>query len=176
MDCPEAAWRIGFDMTPEALVRSCLPGRIRFQIRSQKGNLKYFQNVEECFKASLPEHQITVSTLTGSLLIQHTALDFNEINAVADRNQLFSIRSESAPAIPLARRIAIPIRDANRQLHTVSGGVLDLSGAIFLALLAFGIWELAIGNFKRPPWYTALWYAFGMFSKTIVDELRSDTK
>jgi hypothetical protein len=52
--------------------------------------------------------------------------------------------------------------------------VLDLPGMIFLSLLAVGLWELAIGNFKRPPWYTAFWYAFGLFSKAIFDELKSE--
>jgi hypothetical protein len=60
---------------------------------------------------------------------------------------------------------------ANHQVKALSGGELDLSGIIFIALLGFGLWELAIGNFKRPPWYTAFWSAFRLFSKTIIDEL-----
>jgi hypothetical protein len=176
MDCPKTAWRVGFDMLPEAITRSRLPGRIRFQIPSKKGDLKYFQNLEKRFKASLPEHRIRASALTGSVVIHHTRVDINALTAIADRHQLFSLRLEDEPALPLAKRIALPIRSANGHIRNVSDGRLDLAGAIFLGLLAFGMWELAIGNFRRPPWYTAFWYAFGLFSKTIVDELRMDTQ
>lgn len=163
-------------MLPEAIIRSRLPGRVRFQIPSQRNRLEYFQEVETHLTAAFPEHQITVSALTGSVLIQATSLDVDAVAAVANRHQLFSIRTEEKPALPLAKRIALPIRSANHHIRTASGGSLDLAGAIFLCLIAFGLWELAIGNFKRPPWYTAFWYAFGLFSKTIVDELRMDAQ
>mgnify|MGYP000002910752 CR=1 FL=1 len=163
-------------MLPDAIIRSRLPGRIRFQVRSQKGNLEYFQNLEKHLNASLPDHLITASALTGSVVIQNTSIDLNEIAAVADRHRLFRLRLEDEPALPLAKRVAFSVRNANHQIRNVSSGSLDLAGAIFLGLIAFGLWELAIGNFKRPPWYTAFWYAFGLFSKTIVDELRSDTQ
>lgn len=163
-------------MLPEAIIKSRLAGRLRFQIRSQKGNLNYFQNVERCFEASLPEHRITVSALTGSVVIQSSELNVDELIAVADQHQLFSTRLEGEPALPLAKRVALPIQSANRHIRTLSDGTLDLSGAIFIGLLVFGMWELAIGNFKRPPWYTMFWYAFGLFSKTIFDELRTDTQ
>jgi hypothetical protein len=77
---------------------------------------------------------------------------------------------------PFVKRIVDPVRDANRSIHVLSGGVVDLPGIIFLLLLASGLWELAIGNFKRPPWYTALWYAFGLFSKTLFDELNQENR
>ncbi len=161
-------------MLPEAITRSHLPGRIRLQIRSQKGRPAYFQNVEKCLATSLPGQQVTASALTGSVLIQGPPLDANALTAAADRHRLFSLRLEDEPVLPLAKRVTHPIRSANRHIRNISDGVLDLSGVIFLGLLAFGMWELAIGNFRRPPWYTALWYAFGLFSKTIMDELRAD--
>lgn len=163
-------------MLPEAIIRSHLSGRIRFQVRSQKGNLEYFQKLEKGLGVALPDHRTTASALTGSVVIQNASIDLDEIAAIADRQRLFSLRRETEPAPSMATRVGLPIRNVNHQIRKVSGGRLDLSGVVFLGLLAFGMWELAIGNFRRPPWYTAFWYAFGLFSKTIVDELRQDTQ
>ena len=162
-------------MLPEATTKSRLSHRVRLQIRTQKGNAAYFQRVEKTLQKAFPEHTFAVSVLTGSVVIQDADIDLDAIKQAAEEKKLFVIPSEEKAVVPLAKRIALPIRGANRQIRTVSGGALDLGGALFLALLAFGLWELAVGNFKRPPWYTAFWYAFGLFSKTIIDELSVDT-
>lgn len=163
-------------MLPEARIKSRLSNRIRLKIDAKKGDAAYFQRIEQKLPESLPEGRVSASALTGSVVIHGTGLDLDAIGTAADRQGLFSLTAEKTGVLPLARRVALPIGGVNRQIHDLSGGALDLSGAIFLALLASGLWELAIGNFKRPPWYTAFWYAFGLFSKTIIDELRIDTE
>jgi hypothetical protein len=46
----------------------------------------------------------------------------------------------------------------------------DLTSALFAALVIFGISELIRGHWKTPPWYTAFWYAFGGYSKVLLDQ------
>lgn len=163
-------------MIPEATIKHYVGGRLRLQIPSRKGDADYFEKIAGRLKEALAYQRIAASALTGSLLVEDAAFDLEALRTVAEDRALFSIRaSDALPIQPLARRIASPIRGANRRLNEISGGVLDLPGVIFLSLLAFGLWELAIGNFKRPPWYTAFWYAFGLFSKTIFDELKSES-
>jgi hypothetical protein len=33
--------------------------------------------------------------------------------------------------------------------------------------------EIMRGNFRMPPWYTAFWYAFGLFTKSMLDRTDS---
>lgn len=46
----------------------------------------------------------------------------------------------------------------------------DLPGMAFLTLLGVGIYQLVRGNFAAPPWYTAFWYAMGIFTKSIMEK------
>jgi hypothetical protein len=161
-------------MLPVATIKQCLEGRLRLQIQSRKGDAAYFEQVASRLKSALAYRSIAASALTGSLLIEDEACDLEAVRSAADAQGLFTIRAAAMPTQSLAQRIVIPIRGANRHLTEISGGVLDLPGMIFLSLLAVGLWELAIGNFKRLPWYTAIWYAFGLFSKAIFDELKSE--
>lgn len=161
-------------MIPEASIKHRIAGRLRLQIESRKGDSTYFEKVESRLIEVLSYHKIAASALTGSLVIEDDALDVEKVRVAAGDHQLFSISSAVLPPRPLAKRIVDPIRGANRRIDELSGGVLDLPGIVFLFLLAFGLLELVRGNFRRPPWYTAFWYAFGIFSKTIFDELNSD--
>jgi hypothetical protein len=45
---------------------------------------------------------------------------------------------------------------------------LNLPGLIFLTLMGVGVFQLATGRRVIPPWYTAFWYAFGVFSRLLV--------
>jgi hypothetical protein len=51
-----------------------------------------------------------------------------------------------------------------------TGGWLDLPGMAFLLLLGIGIYQIRRGNIGLPPWYTAFWYAFGVYTKSLVEK------
>jgi hypothetical protein len=75
----------------------------------------------------------------------------------------------------LLQKVTTPLSGINADLKKISGGEVDLPIAIFIILLAFGVIEIFRGNFKMPPWYTAFWYAFGVFSKAIFDSRQTNT-
>jgi hypothetical protein len=161
-------------MLPEARIKHRIAGRLRFQIESRKGDAPYFDDVETRLRQTLAYRTVTASPLTGSLVIEDDTLDESTVYNAVESHGLFTISPDESKPQPFVKRIVGPVRVVNRSIHVLSGGVLDLPGILFLLLLASGLWELAIGNFKRPPWYTALWYAFGLFSKTLFDELNQD--
>jgi len=39
-----------------------------------------------------------------------------------------------------------------------------------LSLLGLGLYQILRGNFRAPPWYTAFWYALGIFTKSLSDK------
>jgi hypothetical protein len=58
----------------------------------------------------------------------------------------------------------------NRNLKKVTGGDVDIPSLIFLSLIISGIWQIARGNLAIPAWYTAFYYALGVFTRAQVDE------
>jgi len=158
-------------MLPQATIKHSVQGRLRLSISAHKRDSDYFEKVKERLGTALAYQRITASALTGSLLIEDKNLDLDKVTAAAETNQLFSVHSGRLAPKPFAKRIVEPIGATNQLINSMSDGVLDLPGLIILALIGTGLWELARGNFRLPPWYTALWYAFGLFSKTLWDEL-----
>lgn len=161
------------DRLPKAIVKQHLAQRLRLCIAARKKDAAYFAALKDRLEASLGYQKITVSSLTGSVILEDSALDLEAVRRIAREHQLFSINSAPGVSEPFAKRVVEPIYCANRGVNEMTDGVMDLPGVIFLLLIGFGLWELAIGNFRRPPWYTAFWYAFGLFSKNLYDDLYS---
>jgi hypothetical protein len=161
-------------MLPQATIKHRLQGRLRLCISAHKGDKNYFKRVEERLGEKLAYQRILASATTGSLLIEDDNLDLDTVTAAAEAYQLFFVHKDRVTPKPFAKRIVEPLSCTNQIIKSMSDGVLDLPGMIFLTLIGTGLWELVRGNFKFPPWYTALWYAFGLFSKTLWDELNRD--
>ena len=54
----------------------------------------------------------------------------------------------------------------NDRVREATGESFDLPGLAFLGLVVSGIYQIARGNFTAPAWYTAFWYALGIFGKS----------
>jgi hypothetical protein len=159
---------------PEAHIQHHTDRRVRLRIPSKRGNAAFFSDAKTKLAQLQPFDTIEVNPLTGSILLCHEAIDIDRLMDFAEEKEVFSINQVSRTAAPLAEKIAEPIADINRFIDRLSGGELDLPGVIFLSLLGFGLYEILRGNFKAPPWYTAFWYAFGVFSKSILDHSKRD--
>jgi len=144
--------------------------RVRIRIPSRKGDEAYFSEVEKSLLEGGTVEGLDVNPRTGSILIKGSRTDFENILSVGEKNALFKLEDPAPKVEPLSKKIAAPIRDLGRSIDHLSGGELDLSGVVFLGLIGWGITQLARGNFVAPPWYTAFWYALGIFTKSLVDK------
>jgi hypothetical protein len=157
-------------MPPEAHLSHCTPNRIRIKIPSQKGNSAYFQSLGEKLIQLREFDLLRLNSQTGSILIQDPQADVTAIADYARDNGLFDLKeSLNAQVVPLSQRVAEPLGAASAYLRRSTGGLIDLPGAAFLLLFGFGILEIVRGNLRSPPWYTAFWYAFGVFTKSLAD-------
>ncbi len=52
----------------------------------------------------------------------------------------------------------------------MSVSLIVIPSLIFLSLLISGIWQIARGNFAMPAWYTAFYYALGVFARAQVED------
>jgi hypothetical protein len=161
-------------MLPEAHIQHHTDQRVRLRIPSKKGDAAFFSETKTKLAQLQPPETIEVNPLTGSILLCQESIDIERIKAFAEENGVCSINHGGGYSAPLAGKVAEPIVNISRFIDRLSGGEVDLPGVIFLSLLGFGLYEILRGNFRAPPWYTAFWYAFGVFSKSILDHSKSD--
>jgi hypothetical protein len=156
-------------MLPAAKVSHQSSKRLRIKIPSQKGDWDYFHSLGKKLVKYQDFDVLQLNPVTGSVLFLDERLDVAGIEAYARENGLFDLRRTAERAVPLSRRIAEPLIGTSSFLSRTTGGVVDLPGAAFLLLLGIGLYEIVRGNFRTPPWYTAFWYAFGVFTKSLAD-------
>lgn len=162
-------------MMPEARVVHSTIRRLRVRIPSKKGNGSYFSQIRERMAECPGVEGVEVNPLTGSTLILH----HTKAATIADyaaRNDLFRFKPWKTAGKSLFESVEEILEIANRRLRRVTGGELDMPSLFFAALVISGIYQIARGNMGAPAWYTAFWYAFGIFSRDFLrkmDEPRS---
>lgn len=159
---------------PKAVVVHASSGRLRLRIPACRGDLRYFAKIRRTAQKSAI--QLTqVNAVTGSLLFQGTNATPDGAASFGRDNQLYVV-APALPAPPMAKRITAPLTAVDKGIRDVSAGQIDLPAALFILLLFTAIYEIASGRFKAPPWYTAFWYAFGLFTKAMIDRDTGDRK
>jgi hypothetical protein len=157
-------------MLPQASIVHHIKGRrLRLKIPSKKRDDGYFSELHKRLKSLKAFKQIEFNALTGSVLLIGDHPDIQEIAEFAAQKKLFQLETAAVPAVPLTQKITKPITQFSSWIRRFTHGDLELADVLFLGLMTFGIIEIIRGNFKSPPWYTAFWYAFGIFTKAIID-------
>ncbi|WP_153306010.1 HMA2 domain-containing protein [Desulfatiglans anilini] len=159
---------------PEACLTHKTPGRMRIKVSSRTGDHSYFARVKEVFAAKTEDLTLEVNPLTGSLLFKGETVEADRIGGIASEAGLFQLLSTTEWRVPISRRLVEPVGDLSRSVRRFTRGEVDLPGLAFMALLVVGIVQILRGNLRAPPWYTAFWYAMGIFSKSIVDKMHGD--
>jgi hypothetical protein len=158
---------------PEASICHQSSDRLRIRIASRRGDEGYFdKTVKELSRLRKLKH-LEANPLTGSVLFIGENLDAAEIVEYARGRELFRLVTAGSPSLPLMNSLVQPVASVDRSLRTITAGKIDLPSGIFFALLGTGIYQLARGRFSFPPWYTAFWYAFGLFSMYVIEKAAS---
>ena len=156
-------------MLPKAHVVHRTSKRVRFRIPARKGVRPYFDTLRKKLSRHRKFELLQVNASTGGVLA--VAADIN-LDALADygrEHNLFDLQPSGYTPRTLAQKVAAPLDGASGFIRRLTGGDLDLAGATFLSLLGVGVYQAVRGRFQFPPWYTAFWYAFGLFTKSLID-------
>jgi Heavy metal associated domain 2 len=156
-------------MFPEAFIAHQIQSRIRLKIPSRKGDASFFAELRDRLVGLKQFEKVESNFTTGSVLLVKEDCDVHQLARFADEEQLFHLIFEETKPVTLKEQVAGPMAALSHQIRDFTDGELDLPGTIFIGLLLFGLYEIARGNFTAPPWYTAFWYAFGIFSKSLID-------
>jgi hypothetical protein len=159
-------------LTP-ARVTHVTPTRVRFRVVERRGDELWFARART--KLTAAGYAVETNALTGSVLVTGSGLDVPAIAAAAEEAGLF--RTAGTPANEgqrLLLDVTRPIHALDTRIRRVTGGQVDLPLAVFLYLMGAAAWQLARGNLTAPPWYSGLWYAFGVYSRKLADRLPKD--
>ena len=102
--------------------------------------------------------QVKVNPVTGSMLLLHR-IDAATLMQLATRFGLVQPQSPTHRKATLHQRVIASFRHWDEQVKAATRGQLDIPSLAFLSLIGIGIYQLSIGNFIAPAWYTAFWYA-----------------
>lgn len=159
---------------PVAQLVHHLRHRLRIQFQGRQRRHAEYDHIVKALEAQLPDAAVRCSPVSGSIVVSGPTASIEKLGPVAEKAGLFRLQA-SPPAPPLAVQMTQSVGKLSAFLERATRGNVDLPGMVFLSALLLGLYELARGNFRTPPWYTAFWYAFGVYSKSLMDR-RTETE
>lgn len=156
-------------MIPDAHVSHGMAHRLRIKIPSKKGEVPYFSSLRERLSGCPGVGEIRVNPQTGSALISYEC-QRKTIAEFARENDLFLLKRSPPRRKTLFGNVADTFQGYNQYLRNLTGGEVDIPSLVFVSLLLSGMWQIARGNLAMPAWYTAFYYALGVFTRTQLDE------
>jgi len=156
-------------MIPHAHVSHIMSCRLRIKVPSRKGDLSYFADVQEQLSMCPGVQEVSVSPHTGGALILYNC-DKKSISEYAQEKGLFILKHPAGSQRALFSHVAHTFKMYNTSLKKLTDGQIDIPSLAFLSLMISGVYQLARGNLSVPAWYTAFYYALGVFTRAQVDE------
>lgn len=152
-------------MAPPAYITHHTTHRLRIKIPSQKGDGDYFSRLRAFFVQKVGVERVEVNPLTGSLLIV-TREELRHPLDIVGSSQWFELRENGSDVQPLTQQMVQGFRALDVHVEKFTGGELDIASVAVIGLVIAGIYQVSIGNFAAPAWYTAFWYATSIAMKS----------
>lgn len=158
---------------PQGRVTHWTPTRLRIKVPALRDNPHQAPGLAQKLLECGQIEEVHVNLHAASLLLRGSSLNLDDIGAFIRDHRLLALDMQGARRVPVSKRIVSPLLQANQKLNRFSGGELDVAGLAFLSLLVIGAYQILRGRVAAPPWYTAFWYAFGVFTKVLIDKHES---
>jgi hypothetical protein len=154
-------------MSPEAHVVHSTPERLRLRLPHLKNNTVSLGGLKTALLGIDGVNMVEVNPKTCGVLILHSNAKEHILSESVTRGMLIlkEKKIEKSVATPFTTNVTETARLINRKLKALTGRELDMPNMFFLVLFGTGIYQVAKGNFALPAWYTAFWYAYGVFAK-----------
>jgi hypothetical protein len=163
-------------MTPQAIVKHSLNGRIRIRISGLGRNKKeYFETLEALIKQRFDFQTVIVRPITGTLVLKDQGLDLEALANFGQSQGLFLLETGKTPCRNLVTgHSKLYIKKLNHGIRTITGGRLDMSSSIFFLLVVHAMREIIRGNLALPSWFTAPWFASTLYNRDILNVVDED--
>lgn len=145
-------------MLPQAYATHNIKGRTRVHVPSERNNAAFFKHAEEVLRELEGIDYVVSNPVTASILLLHR-LSLDEIGQHARNRGLFDVTEPERAGATVIQQAAAGIRVADRRMHALTRGNVDLDSMVFLGLGAVALVQLARTR-VWPSAFTLLWYAF----------------
>ena len=149
-------------MPPKAHITHKMKGRTRLRIPARRGDAAYFRQVETKLESVPGIQEVSANPTTGSVLIHHEENTAALVQHVMEL-RLFQIVPPEVEALNpnLTIELAKKLEETDRRVRKATGGRVDLNGAMIVASLAAGIYQILRGEIL-PAGGSLVWYALGL--------------
>jgi hypothetical protein len=145
-------------VAPEAHITHRTGQRLRIRIPARKGDPGYFSGLQSALTQLGKVDRVEVNPLTASVLIVASA-GVEEVFDPAQVREWFTLRQSGSAIRPFSRKLIQGFQEVDSQIEQLTGGELDIPSIALIGLIFSGIYQISVGNFAAPAWYTAFWYA-----------------
>jgi len=145
------------------ITKHILPGRVRFQIPLLKGQEEVLIKTQNQLKKIDGIHQVTITALTGSVLI---LFDENKLEAELLFTALIKLLGlekelEQTPNARIKKQINQFVSALNTAVYTQTDGMLDLKTSVPLLLGLYGLFRVFTERpLSMPASVTMIWWAY----------------
>ncbi len=155
----------------EAFVSHSMVTRVRIKVPSKRGDTVYFASIKERLSSCPGVVSVDTNPQTASILVVHSG-EMKSLADYAKAKDLFVLNIPKTKPKSLMSGVAGAFKSYNDQLKKMTGGELDIPSLVFLSLIISGVYQIIRGNLGAPAWYTAFYYALGVFTHSMsVDDL-----
>jgi len=116
---------------------------------------------------------VRVSPVTGSVLLQHPELDFDELAPRLWDCELFHLLAGPPPEVPALDPLKTGLSGIDRLLGEGTGGGVDLRTIAFIATMGMAISQIMRGQIMSPA-FTLMWNAMDLVFRNAGDSGGSD--
>ncbi|MCI4624540.1 MAG: hypothetical protein L3V56_01110 [Candidatus Magnetoovum sp. WYHC-5] len=154
-------------MLPYAQIVHKTKDRLRLKIADKRGNYAFFSESAEKIKALDGIKEISFNPATGTILLTFTKdadTTFKELMTIGvftTNTAEVSYEIAKKPTEQVGRYFGI----LNDKMKEITSGDISFGDLAFLSLFFNGIYQFVRRDITMPPWYTSLWYAYGVFSR-----------
>nr|NJM03101.1 hypothetical protein [Desulfobacula sp.] len=163
-------------MTPQAIIKHRLAGRIRIRITGPgRRKNEYFGTLEARIRQEFNFQTVLIRPETGSMVLADPNLDLETLARFGQSQGLFLLETGKSPSRNLvAGHSKRYIEKLNHGIRKISRGRLDMSGSIFFLLIFHAMGEIIRGNLALPSWFTALWFASTLYNRDLLNSGDAD--
>jgi hypothetical protein len=155
---------------PQATISHLVKGRLRIKVPSRRHDKSFFDSVSALFLKHFPLNNVEVNPSTASTLFLGNVRP-KEIVKFGTKHKLFKLETNVQKKQTIIGNFRESFKDVDRSITRFTGGEINIASIIFMALIGQGIYQIARGNFAGPAWYTAFWYALGVYSKSTPEDI-----
>ena len=141
-----------------------IDGRLRLRIPDRREDEEFFEEVAASLQGWLDGVEVRVKPDTGSVLLLHPMIPFDELEPRLRDNGLFEFVAAPPPPGPALAPLLSGVARLDRAVSEATAGSADLRTVLFIAAVGLAIRQLIRGELFGPALPLA-WMAFEIASR-----------